>query len=106
MLTHLKDNVQRLVYQAERADRRSAPTFLRLLDQRREWIKGEMDVECMLSDLPNAPLGIPENLYDLATLSLEPIDERRRSYERMLELIDRAMGRLWQQMLEGDEAAE
>jgi hypothetical protein len=106
MIVSLRDNVQRLISQAESADRHSVPTYLRLLDQRRDWVKGELDVEGMLSEPPKAPLGIPENIYDLATLSLEPIDERRRSYQRMLELIDRTMANLWERMLSVDEATE
>jgi hypothetical protein len=106
MLVSLKDNVQRLVLQAQRADRGSAATFLRLLDQRRDWIKGELDVEGMLSELPKAPLGISENIYDLATLNIAPVDERRRAYEHMVELIDRTMSELWECMLSVEEASE
>lgn len=102
-LVSLRDNVQRLVRQAERADRQNVPTFLRLLDQRRDWIKGELDVEGLLNESPKAPLGIPDNFYDLSTLTIEPIDERRKSYERMIEVLDRTMGELWERMLSSDE---
>ncbi|MFI5386156.1 MAG: hypothetical protein ACHQ50_08555 [Fimbriimonadales bacterium] len=106
MIVSLKDNVQRLVHQAEHSDRHNVPTFLRLLDQRRDWIKGELDVEGMLNEPPKAPLGIPDNGYDLATLSIEPIDDNRRTYERMLEEIDGAMAQLWERMLDSEEAPE
>jgi hypothetical protein len=106
MIVRLRDNVQRLISQAEKADRHSVPTFLRLLDQRRDWVKGELDVEGMLSEPPKAPLGISENSYDLAALSLEPIDDRRHSYQRMLELIDCTMASLWERMLTADEGTE
>jgi hypothetical protein len=106
MIVSLRENVQRLVAQAESADRGAFSTYLRLLDQRRDWVKGELSVEGMLSDVPKAPLGIPENIYDLATLSCEPVDERRRAYQRMLDLIDRTMAGLWERMLACDEATE
>jgi hypothetical protein len=106
MLVHLKDNVQRLVTQAEHADRANAPTFLRLLEQRRDWIKGEMSVEAMLKEPPRAPLGIQDNIYDLASLTIDPIDDHRRAYERMIETIDHTMSSLWERMLTTDEAAE
>jgi hypothetical protein len=102
----LRDNVQRLVSQAEHADRSSAATFLRLLDQRRDWIRGELSVEGMLKEPPKAPLGIPENIYDLATLSIELIDDRRKVYGRMLDQIDRTMANLWERMLTSEEASE
>lgn len=106
MIVSLKDNIQRLVRQAQAADKRSASLFLRLLDQRREWIMGELDVEGMLNEPPNAPLGIADNRYDLAALTLEPIDDRRKSYEHMLESIDSTMSELWERMLISDEAPE
>ena len=106
MIVHLRDNVQRLVRQAESSDRQSSGVFLRLLDQRRDWIKGELDVEGMLREAPTAPLGIPENMYDLAALTVEPVDERTRHYRQLLDLIDRAMGSLWDRMLSCDDPAD
>jgi hypothetical protein len=106
MLVTLKDNVNRLVNQASRADSAAAPVFLRLLDQRRDWIKGELDMEGMLNEAPKAPLGIPENLYDLATLNIDVVDERRCTYERLMELIDRTMSVLWERMLSVEEVSE
>lgn len=106
MLVHLRDNLTRLVRQAELSGPGGASMFLRLLDQRREWIKGELDVEGMLKEAPKAPLGIPENVYDLATLTAEPLDERTRAYRQMIELIDRTMAELWDRMLTSDDPAE
>ncbi len=106
MIVHMRDNIQRIVQQAQHADRRSAPQYLKLLDQRKSWIKGELDVEGLLSEPSKAPLGISENVYDLATLSIEPIDERRKQYERMIELLERAMGDLWNRMLSSDDPTE
>jgi hypothetical protein len=106
MLVTLKDNVKRLISQARLSDRANAPTFMRLLDQRRDWLRGELDVEGMMTEPPKAPLGIPENFYDLSTLTTEPIDDRRRDYEGMIDQIDRTMSELWEQMLGGEESAE
>lgn len=106
MIVSLRDNVQRLLRQAKDADKGSVALFLKLLDQRREWIRGELDVEGMLNEPPQAPLGIADNRYDLAALTLEPIDDRRKSYERMLESIDSTMSELWDRMLISDEAPE
>ncbi|HVT11506.1 MAG TPA: hypothetical protein VHE55_04505 [Fimbriimonadaceae bacterium] len=106
MIVKLRDNVQRLVSQAKAADRESIALFMRLLDQRREWIKGELDVEGMLGESPKAPLGIQENPYDLATLTIDPIDDRHKSYERILESIDVTMSELWDRMLISDDVAE
>lgn len=106
MIVSLRDNVHRLISQAEKSEPQSSGLFLRLLDQRREWIKGEMDVEGMLTEPPKAPLGIPENVYDLATLTTEPPDERTRNYQQMLDLIDRTMAALWDRMLMSDDPAE
>ena len=99
MIVHLRDNVERLVRQAEKAEKAEIANYMRLLQQRRNWIQGEIEVEGMLSEAPKAPLGIPENIYDLATLTIEPTDERRRQYDRMIELIDRTMAHLWDRMM-------
>lgn len=106
MLTHLRDNVQRLVSQAEHSPKQSVSTFLRLLDQRRQWVKNELSVEDMLGAAPEPPLGIPDNPYDLSTLAIEPPDQRRRAYETMLGLIDRTMAELWERMLGTEEPSE
>jgi len=106
MIVHLRDNVQRLVSQARHSDRSSAPVFLRLLDQRRDWIKGELDVEALLTAPPKAPLGIPETGYDLATLTTDPIDDRCKTYARMIEMIDSTMSDLWEKMLGSEESGE
>src|SRR5579862_8463007 len=104
MLTTLRDNVQRLVNQAEKADGTSAAQYFRLLDQRRNWIRDEIDAEGLLSETPKAPLGIPENPYDLSSLSIEPIDARRRTYDQIVVMIDQTMATLWERMLTIDEA--
>ena len=106
MIVSIRDNVQRLITQAHSADKRSLPIFMRLLDQRRDWIKGELDVEGMLTEPPRAPLGIPENAYDLASLRMDPIDDNRKTYQSMLESIDGVMSELWEKMLISDEAPE
>jgi len=106
MIVRLGDNVQRLVSQAKHSDTSSAPVYLRLLDQRRDWIRGELDAEAMLTSPPKAPLGIPENPYDLSTLTTDPIDDRHRAYARMLELIDGTMSDLWEKMLASEDAGE
>ena len=106
MIVTLRDNISRLVGQAKRADTSAASTFLRLLDQRRDWIKGELDVEGMLNEPPSAPLGIADNRYDLRTLSIEPVDDRRKVYEGMISMIDVTMADLWERMLSSEESAE
>ncbi len=106
MIVTLKDNVQRLVRQAQRSDSHSVPVYLRLLDQRRDWIKGELDVEGMLNDPPKAPLGISDGHYDLAALTIDPVDDRHKAYERLIEMIDSTMSDLWERMLSAEEAAE
>lgn len=104
MLVHLQDNVQRLVFEARNSPRAEISKFMRLLDQRRDWIKNELDVIGMLSAAPKAPLGIPENIYDLANLSRDPSADERRPYERMLEVIDRTMALLWERMTTAEES--
>lgn len=106
MIVSLKDNVQRLLQQAEHSDRSSISTYLRLLDQRRDWIKGELTVEHLLTDPPKAPLGISENFYDLSTLSTESPDDRAKTYDRLIDQIDRTMAGLWERMLTSEEASE
>ncbi len=103
MLVHLKDNVDRLIRQAEEADRASAPTYLKLLDRRRDWVRNEMGIETMLGESPQAPLGISENPYDLTALPSDPVDSRRKQYERMIDTIDRTMSRIWERMMALDE---
>lgn len=105
-IVSLHDNVSRLVAQAERSSTSEWPLFMRLLDQRRTWIRRELDMEGLLSEDPKAPLGIPDNAYDLTALSIEPVDDRRKTYERMVELIDRTIGSLWDRMMFSPEAGE
>jgi len=106
MLTHLKDDVSRLIRAADAVDRSSISTYMRLLDQRRDWLINERAIETMFERGPAAPLGIADNPYDLAGLSRDPISRRSRQYDQMLHSIDLALSRLWERMLASEETAD
>lgn len=106
MIVTLRDNVCRLVRQADTASPGELHQFMRLLEQRRGWIKGELDVHGMMTERPAAPLGIQDNPYDLSTLNVYSADEHRLGYQRLLEMIDSAMGRLWERVMFSAETGE
>lgn len=104
MLVYLRDNVARLIGESDRATPGRANLYLRLLQQRHDWVRREMEVEGMLNAPPEAPLGISENAYDLATLPTEPRDARERAYEDLLRQIELAMARSWSRIVGPDDA--
>lgn len=103
MLAYLRDNVVRLVAEADRATPSRANLYLRLLEQRREWVQREIEAETLLNASPAAPLGIPENPYDLAALPAEPRNVRERAYEDLLFQIEQAMARSWARLVGPEE---
>lgn len=103
-LAYLRDNVARLIAEADRATPSRANLYLRLLEQRRDWVQREMEIECLLAGPPGPPLGIAENPYDLAALPTEPRDARERAYEDLLSQIEGAMARSWSRIVGPDDA--
>jgi hypothetical protein len=75
-----------------------------LLNRRRNWVEREMGIERMLLSPPAAPLGIPENTYDLASLSEVGGGEELRIYHQMLNDIEAAMEDLWRRWVAAAEA--
>jgi hypothetical protein len=100
MLVFIRDSVDRLVRQAKTLDPESIAIFLALLDQRRNWIVGEMQAEQLLDGPVRAPLGIEEDPYDLGALRREFQDDRKRAFEHMVELIDATKATLESQLVD------
>lgn len=102
MFVYLRDNIKMLLATLVDVTADQVRAYLDLVDQRRRWIKEELDIERMMETNPAPPLGIESDPYDLGDLALVQRNFRREKFEDLLRMLDQAEMRLeerfWQQM--------
>lgn len=100
MYVYLRDNVRMLLTSIKDVTMDQARRYLELLDQRRHWILEEINIERMMEEAPNPPLGIESDPYDLGELARVQKNYRRDRFEELLSLIDQAQMKLEQRFWE------
>jgi hypothetical protein len=102
MFLYLRDNIKLLIASLADVTVEQVATYIELLDQRRRWIKEEMEVERMMEEIPGPPLGIESDPYDLGELANVQRNFRREKFEELLRVLDQAQmsmeQRFWEQI--------
>jgi hypothetical protein len=100
MFIYLRDNVKLLLSQLADVSSAQVETYIGLIDQRRNWIREEMDIERMMEESPSPPLGIETDPYDLGELANVQRNFRREKFEDLLRTLDQAQMKLEQRFWE------
>jgi len=100
MFIYLRDNVKLLLSQLVDVSAEQVETYIGLIDQRRNWIREEMDIERMMEETPSPPLGIETDPYDLGELANVQRNFRRDKFEDLLRTLDQAQMKLEQRFWE------
>lgn len=100
MFVYLRDNIKLLVASLADVTVEQVAAYVELLDQRRRWIKEEMEVERMMDEIPSPPLGIESDPYDLGELANVQRNFRREKFEELLRVLDQAQMRMEQRFWE------
>ncbi|MBC8065925.1 MAG: hypothetical protein H7Y17_13915 [Chlorobia bacterium] len=100
MFVYLRDNIKMLMTSLTDVTVEQVRTFVGLLDQRRKWVKEEMDIERIMEESPAPPLGIESDPYDLGELAQVQRNFRREKFEDLLRMLDQAQMRLEQRFWE------
>jgi len=100
MFIYLRDNVKLLLSQLADVSSTQVETYIGLIDQRRNWIREEMDIERMMEESPSPPLGIETDPYDLGELANVQRNFRREKFEDLLRTLDQAQMKLEQRFWE------
>ncbi len=88
-ITHLRENIDRLLATVDRTPNDRLEVLLRLLQQRKRWVEDELTVERLLSDQTLPPL----DAFGLEFL-LEPESDEESVYVRLLNKLDHAIFRV------------
>ena len=100
MFIYLRDNVKLLLSQLVDVSAEQVETYIGLIDQRRNWIREEMNIERMMEETPSPPLGIETDPYDLGELANVQRNFRRDKFEDLLRTLDQAQMKLEQRFWE------
>lgn len=100
MYVYLRDNIKMLLASLVDVTQEQVRRYIDLLDQRRQWIVEEIQIEQMLDEAPAPPLGIESDPYDLGELASVQKNFRRDKFEDLLRMLDQAQMRLEQRFWE------